>query len=219
MAAQKTSPQGLAAADLDRLAAEARAALSKGRWTKAETALRDLIARLPAPQASLLYNLGLVLKRQGRLEEALAALDEALALDPGHAKARFERAAALVDLEDFAAAYGGFATYLEAAPEDPDALLNAARLALRLGRGKAASVHAEALERQSPEDPATLLLLAEVAAERGEQETAARHFGRVLHKGSPELRAAALAAMTQRPKGRIPLALDRLMYPGDQSAR
>ena len=219
MAARKTSKRRPAASDPNRLAADAQAAIAAGRWAEAEAALRKLIAGLPAPQASLLYNLGLVVKRQGRLEEALAAFDEALAAEPAHANARFERAATLMDLQNHAAAYEGFRAYLEAAPEDPDALLNAARLALRLGRVDSAAAHAEALERRGPDGPATALLLAEVAAERGDQETADRNFAAVLRSGSPELRAAALAAMTQRPKGRIPLALDRLLDAGDQSAR
>ncbi|MCG8593552.1 MAG: tetratricopeptide repeat protein [Kiloniellales bacterium] len=219
MNADRTSRRPPARGDLDRLAAAAQGAIAEARWAEAEAALRSLIEALPAPQASLLYNLGLVVKRQGRLEAALAAFDAALAADPGHAKAAFERAAALMDLEDHAAAYEGFLAYLEAAPEDPDARLNAARLALRLGLVAAAAAQAEALERQRPEDPSTVLLLAEVAAERGDQETAGRNFAAVLRSGSPELRAAALAAMTHRPKGRIPLALDRLLDAGDQSAR
>ena len=223
MAVRRTSRRRPTRDDLDRLAAEAQSAIAGARWAEAEAPLRRLISGLPAPQAPLLYNLGLVMKQQGRLAEALASFDEALSADPGHAKARFERAAALMDLEDLAAAYTGFAAYLETAPEDPDALVNAARLALRLGRVDSAAAHAEALERQGRGDPATALLLAEVAAERGDRETAGRGFALVLREGSPSLRAAALTAMTQRPKGRIPLSLDRLLDPlldpGDHSAR
>ena len=224
MNADRTSQRLPAQGDLDRLAAAAQGAIAAARWAEAEAALRSLIEALPAPQASLLYNLGLVVKRQGRLAEALGAFDAALAADPGHAKAVFERAATLMDLEDHAAAYAGFGAYLEAAPEDPDALLNAARLALRLGQVAAAAAHAEALERQQPEDPSVVLLLAEVAAERGDQVAARRRFAEVLRAGPPELRAAALAAMTQRPRGRVPLAVDRLLKvedsgAGDQSTR
>ena len=218
MAADRTSRRLSERSQL-RLAAEAQSAIAEGRWADAEATLRRLVAALPTPQASLLYNLGLVFKLQDQPEAALASFDRALAAEPGHAKACFERAAVLMDLEDFPAAHAGFVAYLEAEPEDPDALVNAARLALRLGQLNAAAGHAEALERLRPEDPSVVLLLAEVAAERGDHAAARARFAEVLRDGPPELRAAALAAMTQRPSGQIPLSVEALLDTEDHSAR
>lgn len=204
--------------DMATWAERAQDAIAAGNWRQAEAGLRRMIAGLP-PQASLHYNLGLVLKQQDKLEAARESFDSALELDPKHAKARFEAAAARMDLGALPEAYDGFAVYLTTVPDDADALLNAARLALRLGRLPEAAQHAARLETLAPQDPVVTLLLAELAAERGELEAAKRGFAAVLRNGPPELRAAALSAMTQRPRGGFPLSVRRLGEPGDQPER
>lgn len=71
----------------------ARAALSVGRAAEAEAAARAVIAE--APSAAAWDVLSTALRAQERLEDAIAAAEEALRLDPAHKSARYNRAVAL----------------------------------------------------------------------------------------------------------------------------
>jgi tetratricopeptide (TPR) repeat protein len=74
-------------------AALARAALAAGLAGEAEEAARRVLAEQPGAEAWDL--LGAALRAQDRLEEAVAAGDEALTLSPGNASARYNRAVAM----------------------------------------------------------------------------------------------------------------------------
>lgn len=187
------------------LAEEAQTAIGAADWPRAARALEGLIEASPRPEAPLLYNLGLVLKRQGDLETAAGWFERAVGADARHANARFELAATLMELGRPAPALSSFEAYLERSPEDADALLNAARLALRLGRAEDAAGYAERLHRMRPTDLAVSLLRADIAVERGRLDDAVALYKSVIAGGEPALRAAALSAMTHRAKGRVPL--------------
>ena len=116
------------------------AALARGDWAVALAGLEGL-ERVSAPNASIPYNRGLVLRRLDRTADALDAFRAAIRIDPGHAHARFELASALMDAGSLAAAADGFAGYLEGVPDDPHAHLNLGRLLVRLGRPGEALAH------------------------------------------------------------------------------
>ena len=95
---------------------QAVAALQAGRWQEAEALLRTLAASA-TPHPDALQLLGLTLCRQGRLEEGVRALDEAIAKRPDHAAAHFNRAQAYAGLGQLAAARADLERALAIKPE------------------------------------------------------------------------------------------------------
>ncbi len=183
-------------------------AVARADWPAAETALRALIAgagRVGAPErAALHYNLGLVLRRQDRQADAIAAFDMALAQQADHHNALFERAAALMDAAlmdngDLADADTAFAAYLAVVPGDEDALVNRARIALRQGRPRAA------LDLISTVDTGAARLVAVEALIGIGQLDMAREAAARLYRDSPKARPALLKALSQGPRGTLPL--------------
>jgi tetratricopeptide (TPR) repeat protein len=184
---------------VDAATAFTRAAQS-GDWPAALRAADALLRRDPASPA-LHYNRGLVLRRLGRLDEAVAAHEAALARSPDHANARFERAACLLDLGRLAAVEAGFADYLAVVPGDADARLNRARIRLRLGNPEGALADTEDLA----EGPPVRLARAEAMRDLGRLDEAEALLTPRPGDG-PDLRAAALKLLTQGASGRVRLA-------------
>jgi predicted O-linked N-acetylglucosamine transferase (SPINDLY family) len=104
----------------------------QGRLQEAGAAYRDLIRQSPN---SLVYlNLGSVEQDLGRLDAALAAFDQAIALDRSYAPAHFNRGVALQlqgRLDEAVAAYGAA---MNLRPDYAEAATNAAIVLQELGR-------------------------------------------------------------------------------------
>jgi|GEM_PF-947807 tetratricopeptide (TPR) repeat protein len=194
--------------ELRRLAQSARTAIAASDWQEARRALTALLAARP-DDAALAYNLALVEKRLGLAAAAEARLAALLAAHPDHANARFEHAAALMDRGAEAEALEGFEACLRLDPNDADALLNAGRLYNRLGDPASAMERLAAAARLRPGDAAIALALAEAQRDAGDL-TAADIVFRRLFATAPALRPAILKAMSQGPRGRLPLAATRL---------
>lgn len=178
-------------------------ALAAQDWPVARKALARLLRADPG-NASLHYNLGLVLRRMERPEEALAAFGTALKHAPDHVNALFETASARMELGRIEEAEADFSAYAARVADDADAWLNLGRLRLRLDRAEAA---AEAFAR------ARTLRKDDLEARIGEAEAGLRlgqESGlatlRALYAEQPDLRPRLLKAMSQGPRGRIPLA-------------
>lgn len=193
--------------DIDVLQRQATAALATGDWHAAEQSLRACLA-IRSDDPALSYNLALVEKRLGKHEDAERRLAGVVAAAPGHARARFELAASLMDRGDETGALGEFEIYLRADPDDPDARLNAGRLCLRLGEAKAAETHLAAAARSSPGDPAIRLARAEAVRDLGDLDRSTAML-RALFGEASALRPAILKVMSQGPRGRIPLRAER----------
>ena len=176
-------------------------AVGSGDWPAADRAL-DALLRADPRNPALHYNRGLVRRRLDRPAYAVAAYDAALGLAPDHANAVFERAACLLDLGRLADAEAGFADYLARVPGDPDARLNRARVALRLGRPEAALADLDGLD-----DSVAPVRLAKAEALRDLKRPDEAGALLAARPGDPpELRAAALKLLTQGAVGRIRLA-------------
>lgn len=193
---------------LTALQARAQAALGRADWPAADAALTGLLGAAPG-SASLLYNRGLVRKRLGNPTDALADLEAALAIEPQHANARFERASTLLDIGELEAAAEGFAAYLALVPDDDDALLNLGRLQLRLGRPHAAS---DTLARIEGDAPTVVLARAEALRDRGDVHGCRRLLAELDGHGA-EIDAARLKVATQGAAGRISLDPAQLFAP------
>jgi tetratricopeptide (TPR) repeat protein len=175
-------------------------AVSHQDWETAEKAARSLL-RLAPESAGLHYNLGLVLKHKGKLEDASSAFRSALNMDKTHQKARFELGCILTDQDKLQEALSCFTGYIATNADDEDALLNAARIALRLGDLDLASQYAGRLIRAGGDQ---LLLQAELSREEGDVQAMLHQLKQAV-RHDPGLKAAALKIATQGAAGRMPL--------------
>lgn len=181
-------------------AAEFARAVQAGDWPAALRAV-DALLRADRRSPALHYNRGLVLRRLGRLDDAVAAHDAALTGAPEHANAVFERACCLLDLGRLAAAEAAFSDFLGRVPGDPDARLNRARIRLRLGRPAEALTDLDGLGDELP----ARLARGEALRDLGRLDEAEALLAPRPDDG-PVLRAAALKLLTQGAAGRIRLA-------------
>ena len=195
------------------LAAAAQAAVGCEDWAEAARAFIALFELPGRADASIAYNAGLALKRGGDTDDARRWYETALGLDPAHDNARFELGAVLLEDGQLESALDAFEKYLARQPEDPDALANSARIALKLGRLPLASDRISKGRTVAP-GHVDLQLAALVLAIQDEDADAVQSLQRrLMSVDDPGVRAAALKALTQGAKGRIPLRTDGLVAP------
>lgn len=149
---------------------------------------------------------------QEDLGRAVAAFDEALALDPTHLGALVWRARSLERLGRDADALPSFQAASRLLPDDHDLSLRLARLLARLGRPAEALAVAESLRRALPTSADVAVLRAEILSELGRDAEAAAAW--------EELPAQALSQDQRRSRahGRLRRAL-ALARQGDPDAR
>jgi predicted Zn-dependent protease len=186
-------------------------ALGREDWSAAEALLRAMILHHDG-HAGLHYNLALVLRRQHRETLALAAFDAALARDANHPSAGFERAAVLLEMGEHAAAEAGFRSHLARVPDDADARLNLARLALLRQAGE------EALDLVSRDGrPEARVVAVEALRDLGRMDEMQAEVSGLAGQ-HPGLKPVLLKIVSQGPRGRLALHPDELFAPPGTSA-
>ncbi len=151
---------------------------------RAEALLRRAIEIRPA-DASLHYNFGNHLSRQGRLREAEESYRHALKLDAGHAATLVNLGILVAQNGSVGEAYHLFEKALEREPAHAGALLGLGNVAAAEGRlDEAVRLYERALE-SDPERPDSHYALARALAARGEIGFAIEHFLEAL-EGAPE---------------------------------
>jgi predicted O-linked N-acetylglucosamine transferase (SPINDLY family) len=121
-----------------------------GQHEQAEIWLLRLIERWPAHGRSH-HILGLIRRRTGRLDQAIADLRRATALDPGHADSRYELAMALFTASDTVGCIDALRTVLALNPDRPHAQFNLGLALKKAGADGEAAAHLAAACRASPE--------------------------------------------------------------------
>lgn len=132
------------------------------------------------------------LRRGGRLEEAVAAYDAALALHPASLEARFNRANTLQALGRHADAVAAYEALLQARPEDAEAWNNRAVSLAALGRQAQSLASCEEALALRPGYPEALHNRGNALAALGRLDEALESLDAALQR-RPEL-AAALAS-------------------------
>lgn len=134
--------------------ARAVAAMQSENWIEAELELEQLLLEFDGLTGAYV-NLAIVYARDGRTEDAAAALDRALEIDPGHPAANDERGILFRQAGDFAAAESAYRRALESDPGYALAHRNLGILLdLYLGRHEEALEQYEAYQSLLPEpDP------------------------------------------------------------------
>jgi len=181
--------------------AELTRRLAAADWAGAERLLRRSAAARRA-DASVFYNLALVLERQGETAQRITWLKRAVAARPGYARAWYELGRAALDGDEAAAADAAFARALAADPAD----VQAARMLLRLRLARGDWPGAGAVLPALPADPETRAAAYRVACERGQPADTLRAAMLADPAGRPE----ALKALTRVARGRVPLRLPLL---------
>jgi YaiO family outer membrane protein len=135
-------------------------------WTLApETSL--------AQSASELYEAGVAARQEQRFDDAVAALEQALALEPRNADALVQLGFARLGTGDLAGARSAFETALAIAPDYTDASFGLAQVSVREGDREAAARIVDPLVAADPGNPEYLALQASLRApvEDGAQAT------------------------------------------------
>ncbi|MDI1337475.1 MAG: tetratricopeptide repeat protein [Lacunisphaera sp.] len=125
--------------------------------------------------------LGAIHQREGRLDQALAALQEAVRVAPRSAESHNNLGNVWMKLGRWEDARRGFAQALVLKPDDPFALNNLGNALLQLGRGSEAITRFEAALRAKPDFAEPRYNLANTLAQAGRPAEAATHYEAFLH--------------------------------------
>ncbi len=202
----------LAAGDIARAADLAEAALAKNErdpmllnlaaWRREEAGdyqgahrlLRQALALAPG-DVLVLGAIGAVLRKEGRLDEALAVLDQVVAAEPRHGAAWLERGYTLDSLRNDTEARDSYLRALTVDPQLAPALGRLADAAARRGEVAPAHDFAQRALALEPHDPAATFALATLAIEARDGLDAERRLATLLGsaiKGDDRTRALTL---------------------------
>lgn len=166
-----------------------------GDYAGAHKLLRQALALGPG-DVTVLGAIGAVLRKEGRLDEALAVLDRVVAAEPRHAAAWLERGYTLDALRDTAAAAESYRTALAIDPQMAPALGRLADAAARRGETAVAHDLATRALAQQPHDASAIFAMATMAIEARDGATAERRLASLLGSGvSGDDRTRALTLM------------------------
>jgi tetratricopeptide (TPR) repeat protein/mono/diheme cytochrome c family protein len=144
-----------------------------------EALMRRRIAKYPGDFAAH-YNLGAALQAEGHLDDAVAELGKALAIDPGAAAAHGNLGAAYLTQGKRDAALAEFREALRLRPEDAGAHLNLAQALVAHGRLAEATNHYRQAVRLDPEDAGAQAELGAALQQDGSVDEAILHLREAL---------------------------------------
>jgi tetratricopeptide (TPR) repeat protein len=220
--------QALAQGDIARAAAAAEAALAAGQedpmvlnlaaWRREEAEdfagahrlLQRALALAPGDVA-VLGAIGAVLRKEHRLDEALAVLDRVVAAEPRHSAAWLERGYTLEALRSEAAALDSYARALTLDPNLAPALGKIGDIAAKRGDRETATAYAARAVAIDPLNPAAIFALATMEIEAREPAPAIARLeallGRAL-KADDRTRALTLLGDALDRQDRCPEAFN-----------
>lgn len=163
-------------------AAEADKAMAESRWADAETALLAALHSEPANPTNvmLVSNLGMAQFYQGKDEEALANLTDAVNISPRSVSIRENRAQVLTSLGRFEEADADYLTLLAADSTLYEPRFYHAMLALRTGQPETARTEIERLETMAPDRDETRIARATYCVSLGDHAAAIPLYTRII---------------------------------------
>jgi len=144
--------------------------LKKGNYREAEPLLQCLHARFPDDQA-VLFNYGMMLSDQGRLDQACRLLEHLVELAPGHSHGWTALGVAYARNRDKQRGLAAFQTALQLDPANAYAMRNAAAILAEASPADAIPLYEKAAELL-PEDQRTLFGYGACLLRLGRQEEA-----------------------------------------------
>jgi tetratricopeptide (TPR) repeat protein len=180
-------------------------------WAGAEEEFRRTIDLAPSEFTGY-HGLNFTLAVRGDFEEALAAAEEALSLDPLALWPRVGLAELRYKMGDFEAMLSESEAYLELQADDPFFLVLLAAAQAHTGAFAEAVVSAAKAEAVAQGDPTILLMAANAYAVAGDTATARERLGRmrILAEGGAMPVSAGLMALTYATLGELDEAFDWL---------
>lgn len=183
--------------------AEGRVAIARA----AVDALDPASTEDPGVRAWILVQRARVDAAQGDLDAAVAGLDQALALVPQVPATQEERIRALVAAKRFNDASSASSTLVRERPDDPEAQLLQAEVAIQSGDGDIALQLLEKLATTRPKDPRVALARGEVHAMRLEVDEGQAAFAAARALDPQDVRPAMGEAVLLSDAKRLPDAL------------
>lgn len=177
-----------------------RALAGAGRAKDALEPLRRAISRRP-PFPLAFLELGGLLRRLGRPDEAATVLERGLALIPDAAILRIDLAHLRLQFNDRAAARALFAEVHAAAPQRSDAVIGLAEVMAMDGDYASAAEHFRYALTLRPDEPTIRLGLGRCLLELGEREAGEAAL-RAATQAAPTLSWEAVKALSATPHGR-----------------
>jgi tetratricopeptide (TPR) repeat protein len=166
-----------------------------GDYAGAHRLLREALAQSPG-DVMVLGAIGAVLRKEHRLEEALAVLDRTVAAEPRHSAAWLERGYTLEALRSEAAAAESYRRALAIDPDLAPALGKLADIAARKGDRDSARAQAERALATEPLNPAATFALALLEIEARDAVPAAARLEKLLASPlKPDDRTRALTLL------------------------
>jgi tetratricopeptide (TPR) repeat protein len=153
-----------------------------GDFAGAHRLLQQALALVPG-DVMVLGAIGAVLRKEGRLDEALAVLDRVVAAEPRHAAAWLERGYTLEALRETATAAQSYRRALTIDPQLAPAYGRLADAAAKRGEADTARGLADRALALQPHDPAATYALATIAIEARDGAEAERRLAALLVSG------------------------------------
>jgi tetratricopeptide (TPR) repeat protein len=220
--------EALALGDIMRAATVAEVALAAGQsdpmvlnlaaWRREEAgdysgahALLKQALDLAPGDVMVLGAIGAVLRKEHRLDEALALLDRVVAAEPRHSAAWLERGYTLEALRSEAEAVASYSQALRLDPNLAPALGKLADIAARKGDSETARSHAGRALAIDPDNAAATFAVATIEIEGGDGRAAAARLERLLRsplKPDDRIRALTLLGDALDRQGRCSEAFD-----------
>lgn len=196
----------LAAEPADRYTLMDRAdkAIAAGKWAEAEEALQQALRQDPAEPTNvlLLSNLGMVQYYDGRPQEAIATLSEALRMAPRSVTVIMNRARILTSMGRETEAETDYTRALQLDTALAEPRFYRAMIRLQQGRADEARADADTLQARHPDHRLTHVALAAMAMAAEDYEGALPHLGAAL-KESPDATHYGWRALCLLRKGDI----------------
>jgi protein O-mannosyl-transferase len=139
------------------------------------TLYKDTLAKNPSCWMAH-YNLGIALRGQGDINQAIAHYQQAVTLRPNYTDAQFNLARALVDKGELDKAVVHYEAVLASDPDDAEALNNLGNTLFRLGRTDDAVARYEKALTIRPEYPEASINLADALLAQGDLDGAINQY-------------------------------------------
>jgi len=168
--------------------------LAAGRNEDAEHAVRSLIAQAPDNREAH-RGLAGVLRKMGRIDEALTAYHEALRIDPAFVRARAELCSLLIETGRPEDALAEYEAGLAATPEDATLQALYARLLSRLGRTEEAVAAWNRVTDLTPASADAFASLGQAYLAAGDEAAAMKSLTKAIDLDASHARAHYVMAM------------------------
>jgi tetratricopeptide (TPR) repeat protein len=162
----------------------------------------DCVAKSPN-KARPHNNLGIFLKRKGRLDEARMQFEKALQLKPDYPSAHINMGATLVRQKKLEAALEHFAEAARIRKNFPEALYSMGTVLVLLGRSDEAQGHYEKALAINPDYADAHLKLADILDQKGRQQEAIAHYKKALRVNPHYLQAHNNLGVTLAKQGKL----------------